>query len=75
MVCTDQQAQQDPPCLQAAHPSLQQSRDLQMFLEASEDDFAHEVARAQVGNRLSITQAGNLPKQIRMQSRCVGHSL
>lgn len=32
----------------ACHPSLKSSRDLQLFLETSEDEFAHEVARAQM---------------------------
>lgn len=36
-----------------------------MFLEASEDEFAHEVARAQVGNRLSTAQTCNFPKHSR----------
>lgn len=32
----------------AAHPSLNRSKELQLFLETSEDEFAHEVARAQM---------------------------
>ena len=35
-----------PHVVQAAHPALAQSKDLQNFLEASEEDFAIEVARA-----------------------------
>lgn len=34
--------------MQACHPSLKSSRELQLFLETSEDEFAHEVARAQM---------------------------
>ena len=33
-------------CSQAAHPVLCQSKDLQSFLEASEDEWAMEMARA-----------------------------
>lgn len=33
--------------MQASHPSLKGSNALQLFLETSEDEFAHEVARAQ----------------------------
>ena len=32
--------------MQAAHPALYQSKDLQNFLEASEDEWAMEMARA-----------------------------
>lgn len=32
--------------VQASHPSLRTSKALQHFLETSEDEFAHEVARA-----------------------------
>jgi hypothetical protein len=34
--------------LQAAHPSLRGSRELQLFLEASETEFAIEVSRSLV---------------------------
>lgn len=35
-----------PSCMQAAHPALYQSKDLQNFLEASEEEWAMEMARA-----------------------------
>ena len=36
------------PLAQAAHPALKGSRELQLFLEASETEFAIEVSRSQV---------------------------
>ena len=48
--------------MQACHPSLKSSRDLQLFLETSEDEFAHEVARAQMeqGSATKKTLASTL---------------
>lgn len=49
--CLDvQPAERGPlhPPLQAAHPSLRGSRELQLFLEASETEFAIEVSRSLV---------------------------
>ena len=37
-----------PAALQAAHPALRSSPDLQLFLEASETEFGIEVSRSQV---------------------------
>ena len=48
--------------MQACHPSLKGSRDLQLFLETSEDEFAHEVARAHMeqGSATKKTLASTL---------------
>ena len=48
--------------MQACHPSLKGSRDLQLFLETSEDEFAHEVAHAQMeqGSATKKTLASTL---------------
>ena len=39
------------PSPQACHPVLKESKELQLFLEASETEFAIEVSRTQVGSR------------------------
>ncbi|KAL3151971.1 hypothetical protein ABBQ32_001094 [Trebouxia sp. C0010 RCD-2024] len=46
----------------ACHPALKLNRDLQLFLETSEDEFAHEVARAQMeqGSATKKTLASTL---------------
>lgn len=48
--------------MQACHPSLKLSKDLQLFLATSEDEFAHEVARAQMeqGSATKKTLASTL---------------
>lgn len=48
--------------MQACHPLLKASRDLQLFLETSEDEFAHEVARAHMeqGSATKKTLASTL---------------
>lgn len=43
--------------LQAAHPALKGSHELQLFLEASETEFAIEVSRSQVDDS-TVTQVG-----------------
>ncbi len=52
--------------IQAAHPALAQSKDLQNFLEASEEDWAIEVARANHegagGNAAKKTLSSTLQK-------------
>ncbi|KAL4452515.1 hypothetical protein ABPG75_008177 [Micractinium tetrahymenae] len=41
----------------AAHPILKRSRDLQLFLEASETEFAIEVSRSQVDDPVAVQGA------------------
>ena len=57
--------------MQACHPSLNSSKELQLFLEMSEDEFAHEVARAQMeqGSAAKKTLASTL-----QLFRDIGHS-
>lgn len=43
-----------PGALQAAHPALKRSPDLQLFLEASETEFAIEVSRTQVDDPVAV---------------------
>lgn len=51
-----------PDMVQACHPALRTSKALQHFLETSEDEFAHEVARAQMeqGSSAKKTLASTL---------------
>lgn len=48
--------------MQACHPALRTSKALQHFLETSEDEFAHEVARAHMeqGSSAKKTLASTL---------------